>query len=81
MFLFFTFIYIFALYKAHFKFSSERSFEGNNLASGTLSLSFGLHNAETNVFFFLLLLLRLFDCFFFSEVQSIVISTFNALMS
>ena len=80
MFLFFTFIYIFALYKAHFKFSSERYFEGTNLASGTLSLSFGLHNVETNVFF-LLLLLRLFDCFFFSEVQSIVISTFNALMS
>ena len=73
-------MYIFALYKAHFKFSSERSYEGTNLASGTLSLSFGLHNVETNVFL-LLLLLCLFDCFFFSEVQSIVISAFNALMS
>ena len=83
MFLFFTFIYIFALYKAHFKFSSERSFEGTNLASGTLSLSFGLHNVETNVFFFVAaaLFVWLFFLFWSAEHCNQHIQCFNVLIS
>ena len=51
----------------HFEFPRGKFLEGNYLASGTLYLSFSLHNIET--------------VFFYSEVQNIAISAFNAVIS